>query len=265
MDSQSRGDVRVLRTGHFLMVCFLLGSCNAVNEQSTQERERQEKPADEQRVYREVGQQEETAVGEVEIVKKETIVTSHEIGYELLKRLQKEGWEMVTLQLKDPTEIGVPSDDFTEPHVAHAVLSKHDFSMNHAWLEINEVNSRFNEVWQSHWVVLVTDTETLEEETLYNHLTSIQRKYDSLLNRVRLMEFKSSTEYAQHLHDYKLYLEGAILYRIEAASLLLEVMETGKRTNALMDEAAAAAVDSEAYAKMSDSELMNYERNFQAE
>lgn len=32
-----------------------------------------------------------------------------------------------------------------------------------------------------------------------------------------------------------------------------------------MDEAAAAAVDSEAYAKMSDSELMNYERNFQAE
>ncbi|MGH2319532.1 hypothetical protein ACRC6Q_17460 [Planococcus sp. SE5232] len=236
-----------------------------MNEQMTQEKEAQEKSAEELEISHEVGQQEEKAVGEMEIVKVETIVTSHEIGGELLRRLQKEGWEMVVLSLKDPTEINVPSDDFNEPHVAHAVLSKYDFSMNYAWLEINEVNSRFNEIWQSHWGVLVTDPESLDEDALYNHLTSIQRKYESLLNRIRVMEFKSSTAHAQHLHDYKLYLEGAILYRIEAASLLLEAVETGQRTNALMDKAAAAAVDSEVYAKMSDSELTNYERSFRTD
>ena len=101
----------------------------------------------------------------------------------------------------------------------------------------------------------------MDKDLLIGRLTSIQRKYESLLEQVRYMEFKSSTKYVQHLHDYKLYLEGAILYRIKAASALLKALETGQRSDKLVEEAIEAATTSEAYTKLSDSELTNYQRS----
>lgn len=263
----SRGDVPVLLAGHFLVACFLLGSCVEPDKKSEpipfrEDEKRQEESVDEQEFPQEIGAKEEEAAGEIDIEGKEAEVSSHEIQEQLLLLLREEKWRVVFLQLKDPAEIDVPSDDFNEPQVAHAVLSKHDPSMNYAWLEINEVNSKFNGVWQKHWVSGIAGPKILDGESLLNHLMSIQRKYESLLNEIRLLEFKSSTEHAQHLHDYKLYLEGAILYRTEAVSLLLEALETGEPKDLLMEEAVAAAISSETYAEMSDEELMSYQQSF---
>ena len=77
------------------------------------------------------------------------------------------------------------------------------------------------------------------------------------------MDFKNSTEYAQHLHDYKLYLEGAILYRMEAASILLEALETKQSWVELVEESVDAAIESEAYARLAESELTSYANSFQ--
>ena len=267
MTRQSRCDVPVLLAGNLLVACFLLGSCVEPDKQAQpihfmEGDKGLEEPVDEQGFQQEIGAMEEEAASEIDNEGKVGEVTSHEIQEQLLLLLQEEKWKGVFLQLKDPAEIDVPSDDFNEPQVAHAVLSKHDFSMNYAWLEINEVNSKFNEAWQKHWGILVTGPEILDEESLSNHLTSIQGKYESLLSDIRLMEFKSSTEHAQHLHDYKLYLEGAVLYRIEAVSHLLEALETQSQTDLLVEEAAAAAIDSESYAELADSELASYEQSF---
>lgn len=263
MIRQSRIDVPVFRAANFLMACFLLGSCVEADKQPEPFHSMEEKPeksVGEQEISQEIGPIEEDAASEMDARGEKTEVSSDVALEQLLMRLQEEYWKVVMLQLKDPTEIDVPSDDFNEPQVAHAVLSKHAQSMNYAWLEINEVNNKFNEIWQKHWLVVTAEPERLNEESLLIHLTSIQRKYESLLNQIRYMEFKSSTEHAQHLHDYKLYLEGAVLYRIEAATLFLEALETGQLK--LVEEAVAAAIASEAYARMSDSELKSYQQSF---
>lgn len=218
---------------------------------------------DEQGIFQEIGPVEENAVSGMDIEWDATEVSEEVLRQQLLLRLQEEQWEMVTLQLKEAAEIYVPSDDFMEPRIAHAVFDKKDHSMDYAWLEINEINQEFNTIWQKHWGKISDDSKDLEKDSLAVHLTSIQRRYESLLDHIRYMEFKDSTEYAQHLHDYKWYLEGAVLYRIEAASALLEAMETEQQTGALVEESVNAAIDSEAYAKLSNSELTSYQRIFQ--
>ncbi|TWT08492.1 hypothetical protein FQV26_11965 [Planococcus sp. CPCC 101016] len=251
----------------FLMAASSLVSCVDSEEHieshySSEEKTGTDEQVNEQKEFQEIRPEKAVAVNRIDKGKEGWEENTNEILEKLLLDLQEEQWEMATLQLKDPMKIDVPSDDFTEPRIAHAVLSKEDHSMNYAWLEINEMNSKFNTVWQKHWGSISNESAALDRKLLIGHLTSIQRKYESLLEQVRYMEFKSSTKYAQHLHDYKLYLEGAILYRIEAASNLHRALETGQRSELSVKEAVEAAAASEAYAELADAELANYQRSF---
>ena len=263
-------DGPVFLTGNFLMAFILLGGCIEADEQSpaissAEEKKGQEKVMDEQGISQEIGLVEENAVSGMDIVWENHEVSGAEVYQHFLMRLQEERWEMFLLEVKEAAEIHVPSDDFTEPYITHAILEKPDYSMDYAWLEINDVNEKFNAIWQKHWRKISEGSEDLEEEALSGDLTTIQRKYETLLNQISYMDFKNSTEYAQHLHDYKLYLEGAILYRMEAASALLEALETKQSWVALVDESVDAAIESEAYARLAATELTSYEASFQTD
>lgn len=262
-------DGPVFLAGNFLMVSLLLSGCIEADEQTSsfpsaveKKEQEKEKGRDEQEITQEIGPVEEDAVSGMEIGLQTTEVSDAEVYRYFLMRLQEEQWEMVLLEVKEAAEIRVPSDDFKEPHMTHAVLEKKDYSNDYTWLEINDVNEKFNTIWQKHWEKILAGSEDFEEGVLSEHLTSIQRKFETLLNQLSYMEFKNSTEYAQHLHDYKLYLEGAILYRMEAASAFLEALETKQSWVALVNESVEAAIESEAYARLAASELTNYENSF---
>lgn len=261
------GGAPVLWIGNFLLAFVLLGGCMEVDEQSSsypsvQEKKEQKKALDKQGISQEIEPVEENAVSGMDMGWKTTEISEEVLRQRLLLRLQEEHWEMVTLQLKEADEIDMPSDDFMEPHITHAVLEKQDYSMDYAWVEINQINKKFNEIWKKHWGKITDESEDLEEGSLAVHLTSIQRRYESLLNQIRHMEFKNSTEYAQHLHNYKLYVEGAVLYRKEAASTLLEALDNEQQANQAVEKAVEAAVNSEGYASLSDSELTSYQQGF---
>lgn len=260
-------DGPVFLAGNFLMAFILLSGCVEADEQtspfpSAEEKKELEKGRDEQEITQAIGPVEEDAVSGMEIGLQTTEVSDAEVFQYFLSRLQEEQWEMVLLEVKEAAEIRVPSDDFKEPHMTHAVLEKQNYSHDYAWLEINDVNEKFNTIWQKHWGKILAGSEDFEEGVLSEHLSSIQRKYETLLNQISYMEFKNSTEYAQHLHDYKLYLEGAILYRMEAASAFLEALETKQSWVALVNESVEAAIESEAYARLAASELTSYENGF---
>lgn len=265
MNRENRADGHALVAGNFLLVCLLLGGCFEVHENVDPIHMPEEKE-EEESARKSENLQEIQPVHEIDVNREEELeVQGKRLIEKFLAHLEEEQWQMVTLQIEDPAEIKVPSDDFNEPQIAHAVLGKQDHSMNYAWLEINGINSRFNEVWKKHWAMPLADSGRLNRELLTFHLENIQQKYELLLDQVKEMEFKNATEYAQHLHDYKLYLEGAVLYRIEAASALLEALETGERLDVLVAEAVEAAIESDAYVRMCDAELLNYQQSFQAD
>lgn len=260
-------DGPVLWAGNFLMAFILLGGCVEADEQSSlnapaEEKLEQKKMVDEQGSSQGIGPVEENAVSGMDVDWKTPEVSDAEVYQYFLERLQEERWEAVLLQVKEAAEIHVPSDDFTEPYITYAILGKPDYSQDYAWLEINDANEKFNAIWQKHWGKISEGSENLEEGILSGHLTSIQGKYETLLNQISYIEFKNSTEYVQHLHDYKLFLEGAILYRMEAASALLEALETKQSWVALVEESVDAAIESEAYARLADSELTSYADSF---
>lgn len=257
----------ILRVVIVLLVASSLVSCinsgeHVESRHSLNEQTETDGQENEQEDFHEIRPEKAEAANRMDKGKEGWEANTDKILAVLLLNLQEEQWEMATLELKGPMEIEVPSDDFTEPRIAHAVLSKQHHSMSHAWLEINELNSKFNAVWQKHWGSISNESAALDRKLLIGHLTSIQRKYSSLLEQVRYMEFKSSTKYAQHLHDYKLYLEGAILYRIEAASALHRALKTEQHEEVSVKEAVEAAAASEAYADLADAELSSYQRSF---
>lgn len=261
-------DGPVFLAGNFLMAFIILGGCVETDKQSpsissAEEKMEQGKSMDEQGISQEIGPAEENAVSGMDIEWETPKVSDAKVYQHFLMRLQEEQWEMVLLQVKEAAYIYVPSDDFTEPYITHAVLEKPDYLQDYAWVEINDVNEKFNTIWQKHWEKIGGGSEYLKEGALAGHLTSIHRKYETLLNQISYMEFKNSTVYAQYLHDYKLFLEGAILYRMEAASALLEALETNQSWGALVDESVDATMESEAYARLADAELTSYAASFQ--
>lgn len=264
MIRQNREDGRALATGNFLLACLLLGGCFEAESDLApiHTPEQKEKQSESDHDFENL--QEVQPVEEIDVSKsKELEILANELIEKFLSRLKEEQWQITLLQLEDLTEIDVPSDDFNEPKIAHAVLNNHEHLMNYAWLEINGMNSKFNKVWQKHWAAPIADGKSMDMASLIVHMENIQRKYESLLIQIREVEFKSTTEHAQHLHDYKLYLEGAILYRMEAAAILLQALETGERLDARVAEAVKAAIESEAYAQMCNTELLRYQQDFQ--
>ena len=261
-------DGPVFLAGNFLMAFLLLSGCIEADEQTSsspfaEEKKGQERGRDDQELTQAIRPIEEEAVSGMEIGLETPEVPDAEVYQYFLERLQEEGWEMFFLEVKEPAEIRVPSDDFKEPHITHAVLGKQSYSHNYAWVEINDVNEKFNTIWQKHLGGILEGSEGFEERVLSGHLNIIQRKFETLLNQINYMDFKNSTEYAQHLHDYKLYLEGAIVYGMEAASTLLEALETKQSWFELVEESVDAAIESEAYARLAESELTSYANSFQ--
>lgn len=266
MIRQIRTDGHAVLAGNFMLACFLLGGCFEADEDFERIHTPEEKKEQDESVSKFESLQEFGPVEEIDFNRMEELeAISNELIGNFLIHLEDEQWQMVTLQIEDLAEVDVPSDDFHDPQIAHAVLGKPGHSMNYAWLEINAMNRKFNEVWEKHWGMPIADPERLDKQSLSVHLESIQMKYESLLEQIRHVEFKSSTKYAQHLHDYKLYLEGAVLYRIEAASILLEALETGESSDALVAEAVESANESEAYSRMCNSELLSYQLSFQTD
>ncbi|MDQ0430422.1 hypothetical protein QOZ98_003279 [Planomicrobium stackebrandtii] len=266
MIRQNRTDGRAIMAGNFMLACFLLGGCLEVEGNLERIHTPEEKTEQDEPASKFVNFQEKEQVEEIDISRAEELeAIRNELIEKFLSHLEEEQWHMVTLKLEDPADVEVPSADFHEPQIAHAVLGKQEHSLNYAWLEINEMNSKFNEVWEKHWGRFVANPEGVSKQSLSVHLEKIQQKYESLLDHIRHVEFKSVTEYAQHLHDYKLYFEGAVLYRIEAALILLEALDTGERVDASVAEAVESAKESEAYAAMCNAELLSYQQSFQSD